>query len=83
MPLSEKTRQMLESMTPERRANVMKLVAEKLTNEKLRRMQQQAEGSGRMSGAEPAPEDRGTVRPATEHRQVRERGDAGAGGVID
>lgn len=43
MPLSEKTRQMLESMTPERRANVMKLVAEKLTNEKLRLMQQQGE----------------------------------------
>lgn len=43
MPLSEKTRAKLAALPPERRANVMKLVAEKLANEKLRLMQQQGE----------------------------------------
>lgn len=59
MPLSEKTKAMLEAMSPERQANVMRLVAEKLTNMKLRKMQQQAEEPERRRGAEPAPEDRG------------------------
>lgn len=58
MPLSEKTKAMLEALPPERRANVMRLVAEKLTSDKLRRMQQQAEESERRSGVESAPDDR-------------------------
>lgn len=53
MPLSEKTKAMLAALPPERQANVMRLVAEKLTNMKLRKMQQQAEESERRSGAEP------------------------------
>lgn len=43
MPLSEKTRAKLAALPPERRANVLKLVAEKLANERLRRMQQAGE----------------------------------------
>lgn len=43
MPLSEKTRAKLAALPPVRRASVLKLVAEKLTNEKLRRMQQAGE----------------------------------------
>lgn len=59
MPLSEKTRMLGEKLTPEQRARVIKLVVEKLTNDKLRRMQQQGEESERRRGAEPAPDDRG------------------------
>ncbi len=43
MPLSEKTRAKLAALPPERRANVLKLVAEKLANERLRLMQQAGE----------------------------------------
>ncbi|HAG75966.1 MAG TPA: hypothetical protein PKJ45_13860 [Rubrivivax sp.] len=56
MPLSEKTKAMLAALPPERQANVMRLVAEKLTNMKLRKMQQQAEESELRSGAEPGSE---------------------------
>ncbi|MBV2204610.1 MAG: hypothetical protein KUL87_04240 [Pseudomonas sp.] len=63
MPLSEKTKEMWGALPPERRANVMRLVAEKLTNEKLRRMQQQGEEPERRSGAEP-----GSGAPARDER---------------
>ncbi len=43
MPLSEKTRAKLAALPLERRANVLKLVAEKLANERLRLMQQAGE----------------------------------------
>lgn len=43
MPFSEKIRAKLDALPPERRANVLKLVTEKLTNEKLRLMQQAGE----------------------------------------
>lgn len=56
MPLSEKTKAKLAALPPERQANVMRLVAEKLTNMKLRKMQQQAEGAERRSSAEPGSE---------------------------
>lgn len=52
MPLSEKTKARLAALPPERQANVMRLVAEKLTNMKLRMMQQQAEESERRGGGE-------------------------------
>lgn len=43
MPFSEKIKAKLAALPPERRANVLKLVAEKLANEKLRRIQQAGE----------------------------------------
>lgn len=43
MPLSEKIKAKLAALPPERRANLLRLVAEKLTNEKLRLMQQAGE----------------------------------------
>lgn len=52
MLLTEKTKAKLAAMSPERRANVLRLVAEKLTNMKLRELQRRAEGAERQGGGE-------------------------------
>lgn len=57
MPLSEKTRMFGEKLTPEQRARVMKLVAEKLTNDKLRQLQGRAEEAERRGDGDRTPED--------------------------
>lgn len=63
MLLTEKTKAKLAAMSPERRANVLRLVAEKLTNMKLRELQRRAEEGERQGGAEP-----GSESPASDER---------------
>jgi hypothetical protein len=56
MPFSEKTRALLAALTPEQEAKVMRLVAQKLTNDKLRQLQRRAEEAGQRGDGGQTPE---------------------------